>query len=184
MRALILLGSINVGRNNRLPMADLRERLAGLGLRSVITYLQSGNVIAEWDGSPAALRQIVGESLADRLGKPVPVLVRGVDELRRAVAANPFPAAGEQDPAHLQVSFLATPLPAGELPSAVAALATDDELWALSPDRTEIYAFHPSGIHNSKLAGALNPRRLGVDLTARNYSTVLELLELLAASGS
>ncbi len=53
MRALILLGSINVGRSNRLPMAELRQLMESLGLRSIATYLQSGNVIAEWNGSPA-----------------------------------------------------------------------------------------------------------------------------------
>lgn len=183
MRALVLLGSINVGRSNRLPMAELRQRLEDLGLRSVVTYLQSGNVIAEWDGSPAALRQVVSASLTERLGKPVPVIVRGAAELEQAVAANPFPSAAERDPAHLQLSFLAEPLTSAELPPAIVALAGADELLALRPGGIEIYGFHPGGIHSSKLAAALNAKRLGVEVTARNYSTVVKLLELLKAPG-
>jgi uncharacterized protein (DUF1697 family) len=42
----------------------------------------------------------------------------------------------------------------------------------------ELYAWHPAGVHNSKLAKLLSERRLGVTATARNWNTVTRLLEL------
>lgn len=42
---IALLRGINVGGWNNLPMKDLRELLAGLGLQNVQTYIQSGNVV-------------------------------------------------------------------------------------------------------------------------------------------
>ncbi len=45
MRYIALLRGINVGGNNRVPMADLRTCLSDMGLDNVRTYIQSGNVI-------------------------------------------------------------------------------------------------------------------------------------------
>lgn len=39
------LRGINVGGKNKLPMRELTEVLAGLGLSNVETYIQSGNVV-------------------------------------------------------------------------------------------------------------------------------------------
>jgi uncharacterized protein (DUF1697 family) len=42
----------------------------------------------------------------------------------------------------------------------------------------EIYAWHPGGLQRSALAKLLTDRRLGVTVTARNWSTVTKLLAL------
>ena len=42
-----LIRGINVGGNNILPMADLREIMEGLKFRNTQTYIQSGNAIFE-----------------------------------------------------------------------------------------------------------------------------------------
>ena len=48
MRAVLLLRAVNVG-GTKVPMADLRSLLEGLGLRDVRTYLQSGNAVFDVD---------------------------------------------------------------------------------------------------------------------------------------
>ena len=40
-----MLRGINVGGHNKVPMADLRQLCAQLGLSSVTTYIQSGNLV-------------------------------------------------------------------------------------------------------------------------------------------
>ncbi|MGW2995759.1 DUF1697 domain-containing protein, partial [Streptomyces sp. NPDC001193] len=51
-----LLRGINVGGARKVPMAELREVLEGLGLTEVRTYLQSGNaVFTSPEKDPAAL---------------------------------------------------------------------------------------------------------------------------------
>ena len=42
---IALFRGINVGGNNKLPMRELKDVLAGLGLHDVKTYIQSGNVV-------------------------------------------------------------------------------------------------------------------------------------------
>ena len=55
-RYVALLRGINVGGNKKVPMAQLRELLEGLGYTDVATLLQSGNaVFTSKERSPANL---------------------------------------------------------------------------------------------------------------------------------
>lgn len=47
MKYLALLRGINVGGNNIIKMTDLQKAFKDIGLNSVQTYIQSGNVIFE-----------------------------------------------------------------------------------------------------------------------------------------
>ena len=44
---LVLLRGINVGGKNKVPMAELRSMLEGLGFENVSTYIASGNVFLD-----------------------------------------------------------------------------------------------------------------------------------------
>ena len=63
-RCVVLLRGVNVGRANRIAMADFRAALEQLGCSDVATYVQSGNAVVEWDGTPAALETAVHDALA------------------------------------------------------------------------------------------------------------------------
>ena len=52
---IALLRGVNVGGRRKLPMADLRTTLTGLGLSDVATYIQSGNVVFRASGTPEQL---------------------------------------------------------------------------------------------------------------------------------
>jgi uncharacterized protein (DUF1697 family) len=54
-RQVSLLRGINVGRANRIAMAQLRAIYEQLGCREVTTYVQSGNVILLSEDEPAEL---------------------------------------------------------------------------------------------------------------------------------
>ncbi|HEY5387078.1 MAG TPA: DUF1697 domain-containing protein, partial [Thermoleophilia bacterium] len=50
MRFVALLRAVNVSGQNKIPMAELRRILGGLGLTGVGTYLQSGNAVFDAEG--------------------------------------------------------------------------------------------------------------------------------------
>ena len=56
VRCVVLPRGINVGGHNRVPMAELRLKLAGAGYADPVTILQSGNIIitAELGSEPTA----------------------------------------------------------------------------------------------------------------------------------
>lgn len=173
-----LLRGINVGGHRRVPMADLRDVLGGLGFDDVKTYLQSGNATFSATGVASdELEGSIGAALADRFGFDVDVLVRAADEFAAVMAANPFSEEAASDPTRVHAVFLATPLAEGRL----EAIGVD----CFAPDRVEqgdrvVYLHVPDGLGRSKLAAALSDARLGVATTARNWRTVEAIGGLLA----
>ena len=61
-RQVALLRGINVGKNNRVPMATLRDLLAGLGYTDVRTHLNSGNAV--FSVPTGRLRDVDADSFA------------------------------------------------------------------------------------------------------------------------
>ena len=87
-----LLRGINVGGNNKVPMADLRELMTSLGYTDVATYIQSGNVVfTSQDTDSGKLADVLDEKIAERFGVPGHVVVVSRDELARVIADNPYP---------------------------------------------------------------------------------------------
>lgn len=167
----VLLRGVNVGRHNRISMPDLRRVLEGLGGTDVRTYVQSGNAVLRWPGTPPSLEQQVAAALEAELGLRVPVMVRTAAELDAVVAGNPW-ADEDLDPKRFQVAFLSGP------PDPARLAAVDHE--ALLPERLAagdrvLYLWHAEGVQRSKLERV----RLGdVEATSRNWTTVTALRDL------
>jgi uncharacterized protein (DUF1697 family) len=175
MRAQVaLLRGINVGAHNRIPMADLRALLADIGYPDARTLVQSGNIVLSAELAPEELAAELERAIAGKFRVQTPVVVRTRDELAAVVALDPLGDVAEEHKLY-QVSFLS----AEPDPEAVAKIALDD----FTPERfvpvgREIYAWHPGGIHSSRLARMLSDKRLGVVATARNWKTTTKLLEM------
>ena len=173
---VLLLRGINVGGRNRVPMADLRALLTGLGADDVVTHLQSGNVVCRASGSSAALAARTAEALAADLDVRVPVLGRPAARLVALTTGNPL-AHLDDDPTRLHVTFLDGP----PEPDRAAALA--EEADAFAPERVvvdgaECFLHVPGPYHEARLGNAFLERRLGRTATTRNWRTVLALAEL------
>jgi uncharacterized protein (DUF1697 family) len=173
-RQIVLLRGINVGGHRRIPMADLRALLTGLGYEGVRTHLQSGNVVLESKASPRTVGRTIERGIRDELGFDVEVFLRTRDELADVVARDPFGALAV-DPSRYLVSFLSAE-PSPERVREAAAVDVAPERFVASG--REIYAWYPEGLQASKLVKVLSERRLGVTATARNWNTVTKLLEL------
>ncbi len=171
---IVLLRGINVGGHRRVPMAALRELLTSLGYDNVRTHLQSGNVLLESGAASTRVKRAIEQGLADQLAVDVEVFVRTRDELADVIAYDPLGRVAD-NPSRYLVSFLS-----GKPDPAVVreAKATDVGSERFIVHGREIYAWHPKGVHNSKLVKVLSERRLGVTATARNWNTVTKLLEL------
>jgi hypothetical protein len=127
MTFVALFRAINVSGRNKIPMADLRGLLAGLGLRNVRTYLQTGNAVFDADESPAQkLATAIEVRLERDLGPRVGVLVLPADAFAAVVTANPFlgvtGAAGTNAGPEGAVRRRAASRGAGRLPEAAARL--------------------------------------------------------------
>jgi uncharacterized protein (DUF1697 family) len=175
-RCAILLRGINIGPNNRIPMAELRALLTQDGFGDVATHLQSGNIVLSPTGSPEAAARRCEILIKERFGLEIRSVTRTHDELEAVVSADPLPEA-TASPKGYQVTFLEAAADPGVV-ARLAAVATPAERFAVIG--REIYAWHPEGIARSRLATLLAGPGLKVTATARNWTTVTALLSLTA----
>jgi uncharacterized protein (DUF1697 family) len=173
---VLLLRGINVGGRNRLPMADLRALVVGLGHGEVRTHLQSGNVVCTGTGAPGLVAERASSAIRDELALSVPVVARTGGEWAALVAANPF-TGDAGDPAGLHLTVLAAPPDPGRV-AALGARASEfapDRFAVVGPD---VFLHIPGRYSDTRLQNALVEKQLGQVATTRNWRTVTALAEL------
>jgi uncharacterized protein (DUF1697 family) len=173
---VVLLRGINVGRGNRLAMADWRALLVDLGGSRPKTYLQSGQaaVTLSAEVSAADFAVTMHDGLVEQFGMDVAVMVRDAAHIEAVIAANPYPER-VATPKQLHVVFLDT-TPSADAVAQVGSRHGDDEL---SIGDGVIYASYARQSNDSPLLPAL--KKLAKNGTARNWTTVLALRDLLAS---
>jgi uncharacterized protein (DUF1697 family) len=159
---IALLRAVNVGGTGKLPMADLKNLCDQLGFTKVATYIASGNVVLDSDGSERDVKAALEAALAQYAGKPVGVLVRTGPEMAAVLAGNPF---AEGAPNRTVAIFLDKPTTKSMLDG---VSGRDGEEIALG--RREIYVAYGANMGRSKLK---IPAATGG--TARNLNTVAKL---------
>lgn len=163
MTLVALLRAINAGIT--LPMAELRDIAAELGLENPRTYIASGNLLFETDLSEAKAKRLLETRLAEHSGKPIKAMIRTAKELAQVVANNPFAEAPGNQVAAI---FLDQPPPA---PTLKDCKHQANERIALGT--REIYVHYPDGMGKSRLV--IPAASSG---TARNMNTVAKLAEM------
>ena len=161
-----------VGGATQLPTAPLREALTEAGFENVATYINSGNAVLRSPLSREKVIASVAKICEDRFGFTKAIYAPTLAEWEALIANNPFP--DFEIPKFLHAAVLAGD-PTREAIERLRAHAGDGE-------RIEVvgrvaYLHTPNGFGTSKL-GEKFDKGIGVDNTARNWNTVLKLLEL------
>lgn len=180
---VILLRGVNVGGNNRLPMADLREALTSAGFADVRTYIQTGNIVTGHPSDdPETAAAHVRSVIAGTFSLDVPAIALGAKGLDEVIAANPYPQETDHKRLHAIV------LPAGPDEQVLAAVRERAEAVRAKGSRDSVtvidrvaYLHTPDGFGTSELAKALSTRRSPLaDGTARNWATMNRLKDMAA----
>jgi len=159
-----------------IKMDALRALYESMRLQDAQTYVQSGNVVFKSAGRDLGLLRKRIESAIERsFGFRPDVMIRTSSELRDVIARNPFATRRGIDPSRLLVTFLLTD-PGQEARDKVLQIKTDSE--ELRIDGREVYVYYPNGMGRSKLSPALIEKTLKASGTARNWNTVMKLLEM------
>jgi uncharacterized protein (DUF1697 family) len=174
LRQVALLRGINLGSHNRIAMPALREALDDAGYEDVETYVQSGNLVLSSSEKAAALEASLERLIKKHFQLTIPVVVRTRAQLAGVVKLNPLGDVAS-DPKRYQVAFLRSKL-SSDAAKALNAAAIEPERVVIKGH--EVYAWHPEGVARSKLWATVASKKLGVDATARNWTTVTTLLEM------
>ena len=174
MRTYIaLLRGINVGGKNKILMAELRDLLLNMGLKDVQTYIQSGNIIFNSEeGNASELEFQITEAIKERFQLDVPVLVKTRNALSTIFDACPF---SEEKKQKSYFSLLYT-APEVDFVNEVSSTNFKNEDIEILPNC--VYFYSSIGYGKTKYNNNFFERKLKVTATARNYKTIVKLLEL------
>lgn len=171
-----MLRGVNVGPHNRIKMDALRVLYESLKLEDSRTYVQSGNVIFRTkENNAAILAKKIQAAIAKKLGCNPAVILRTTEELRSAVAGNPFAKRKDVEPGKLLVTFLAGHPPRESQTEFEALKGHPEEIHLRG---RELYIYFPNGAGKSKLPWSQVEKFLKVSGTARNWNSVTKMLAM------
>ena len=168
MRWLVMPRGINVGKINRVPMAELCALLEDAGFGDVLSIGQSGNIIVTASRPEEKVCASVRALMASAFGVDVPVMARSADEIRAILDANPLQGVAADSSKYLSI-FLST------APSQAQAAALEAENF--SPEVVRIhgrtaFVWTPDGVKAMRVSHTALEKRFRVTATVRNWNTL------------
>jgi uncharacterized protein (DUF1697 family) len=176
-----LLRGINVGGKNLIGMPDLKAAFEDLGLQSVSTYIQSGNVIFRTGRDQKRLTRMIEEDLADRFSYPARLVLRSAHQMRSIVSRAPPDFGSDPESFRYDVIFLRESLTAAEALKSVRARDGVDQ--AFAGDGVLYFSrliSRAAQSHLSRIVGL----PIYQEMTIRNWNTTTKLSSLMQAAES
>ena len=172
-----LFRGINVGGHQTIGMDELKDLHLSLGLKDVVTYIRTGNVIFTSDEADLAqLTKQIENGFAQKFGFHVNVMVRTSAELQEIIANNPFQNQPLKESKWVVVLFLSSRPERTALEELQRTYVGPEELCLIGQ---ELYIYYPNGIGRSKLTNTLIEKKLKTSGTGRNWNTILQLQKLM-----
>lgn len=169
------LRGINVGGHRKILMTDLKKLYENLGFTSVISFIQSGNIVFKAPAikDPNVYELMIEQEIKKEFGFDVPVLIRTKVELERLISSNPFSSIANID--SLYIAFLSS---SPEMKRKESFLKEN-----YLPDKAEIigkevYLNLVNKASETKLTNTLVEKKLNCNASSRNWKTTLKMLEL------
>jgi uncharacterized protein (DUF1697 family) len=171
-----LLRAINVGGKSMIKMPDLRKQFEALGLKDVVTYIQTGNVVfTSPPTSTSSLAKRLEKKLESSFGYKTRVFVLSPAELKKAAANNPFSPDRLDKEQHCHLVFLSSE-PARANQKALLDLQGKEYRFAVK-GKVFYYAYSRE-VAGSRRRSINFEKVLGVTGTARTWKVIKKLIEL------
>jgi uncharacterized protein (DUF1697 family) len=175
---LVLLRGINVGGRNKVPMAELRTALEGLGFSNVSTYIASGNVLLD--------SNLSAKTIADRIEAALPkvfkldsdivrIAVLSPSDLEAVVKRRPKGFGDEPAKYHSDAVFLM----GIDTDAAMAVFSPREGVDAVWPGDGVIYSRRLSSQRTRSRLNRIMSSPLYKSMTIRSWQTTLALLDLM-----
>lgn len=168
---IALLRGINVGGHKKILMADLKVLLESIELHDVQTYIQSGNVVFKSKES-TNLSSIIAEAIEAKYGFIVPVLVKKLSELSEIMSKCPF----FDEKREKSYFILLEESPNQENIELTASFSNLNEEFHI--EKNCVYIYYAESAGKAKMGINFFEKKLKVKATARNYRTMVKLVEL------
>ena len=168
---IAFLRGINVGGHKKILMEDLRNLLESAGFDDVQTYIQSGSVVFKSSANASSCEHLIAESIARKYGWEVPVIIKEPVEVIEILNLCPF--SGEKK----EKSYFTLLSSSPDEESIRKLLELNNQKVELHIKGSCVY-FWSENYSGSRFNNNFLERRLKVKATARNYRTMLKLIDL------
>ncbi len=172
-RFVAFLRGINVG-GHIVKKEKLQEAFESLGLRKVVTFRQSGNVVFETQAEDTQeLEMKIAKKLRETLGYDVAVFVRTFPQLKKIIEADPFKGQPTEG-----TSFLVTLLPnsPSKFPLPLPVTIPKSTAEVISARGSEAFSVTHGGGEGA-LPNPFLESKLKVKATTRNMNVIREIME-------
>jgi uncharacterized protein (DUF1697 family) len=168
-----LLRGINVSGQKKILMPELKALYEDLGFSNVKTYIQSGNIVFEYQETEAKeLQQMIFNQIVTNYAFDVPNLILTPKEIESALKNNPY--FNIEKP---YFTFLSE-LPSKENIDELNNHSFENEFYELKGK--VIYSHYPNGVGKAKMTLNFFEKKLKVSATTRNLNTTKKLLEMVS----
>lgn len=176
---MALLRGINVGGNNIIRMVDLKRCFEDMGFTTVVTYIQSGNVVFNAGrGSAKGVAEKIERVLSSTFGYQSKVVVLSADQLERVVSEVP-PGFGEDGSQYrYDVLFVRAPMKAQ---AALEQIPVADDVDQAHAGTHAVYFRRLISRAAESQLDKLARRPVSQHITVRNWNTTTKLLTMAQA---
>ncbi len=181
-RFLALLRGINVGGNNIIKMAELRECLQTAGFTNVSTYIASGNVLFETDMDLVKVEHVVDSTLEKTFGYKGPTVVLSDADFRMIVDEAPNGFGTKPDVFHSDVIFLKSPAKPDQVLKDLVALKLREGVDTAAAGSKALYFTRLSAERQKSRLSKILELPTYKSMTIRSWSTVKKLEALLESA--
>jgi uncharacterized protein (DUF1697 family) len=174
-----LLRGINVGGNNKIDMKVLKKTFERLGMKSVVTYINTGNIIFTSKELPRIeISSVVEQGIYEDFGLKIKVVARGMDDYREMMDALPNTWQND-DQMKSDVMFLWDDVDdKSVLEQVIIVPEVDRVLYTAGAIMWSVDRADQSKSGMNKLVGT----KLYKQMTIRNVNTARKLYELMQAA--
>jgi uncharacterized protein (DUF1697 family) len=174
---IALFRGMNVSGKNIIKMQDLKNLMDKLGFEKVQSYIQSGNLVFEFEEKN---REKIGNQIQNAIqsefGLKIEILILFPEEISAAWEFHPFMKEENLDVKQHYFVFL-NEEPDSQKLKEFLSLDWPGEKVMYAPKL--LFVYYGMGAGNSKLSTNLIENKLKVVATMRNLNTVKKLMEML-----
>lgn len=170
MKKIALLRGVTPTGKNRIPkMCYVSEILTDAGLSQVQTYIQSGNLIFESDWAEERIKACIHDTILEKIGADLAVILKEPAQLETAVHENPFDET--YDAARIHLVFTND-----TIHNQLLDVELDGE--ELKRGNACIYLYLPKDAPKKRLNTNYLERKLGITATMRKLSVIRQLCQM------
>jgi len=175
-----LLRGINIGGHHKIAMKDVRTVLERIGLKNVVTILNSGNIIFDSiSATESGLDEEISGKIGEIAGFPVPVMVRTAEELLQIARSMPFKGIEINSNIQLYVTFLKNfPDKKIDLPW----ISDDGHFRIIDIQGRAVFSYVDLSLTRTTKGMSALEQLFGKNITSRNWNTLMKIAEKLLRS--